>query len=287
MTPTRSGCAFRSMLFLPAHRIELLDKVPRWRPDVVIVDLEDAVAPADKEAARSTGVIGANLRRDGMTVIVRVNAPATPWFDDDLEAVRDSGAAGVAVPKVDDTEVLTYVASRLRGGPAAPVVVAGIETAAGVADARRILAGACTAAYFGAEDYTADVGGRRTPEDLEVLHARSEVVLAGRLAQVQVVDQAVVHLEDDEAYLADAQRGRDLGYAGKICVHPRQVALAHTVFTPTAGEVDAARRLVEAAAVGVVVVDGHMVDAVHVRLANQVLDRAAVACTPADEESSP
>lgn len=271
------------MLFVPAHRVELLDKVPRWGPDVVVVDLEDAVAPSDKAAAR-VSVIGADLRRDDVTVLVRVNPPGSPWFDDDVEAVRRSGAAGAVVPKADDPDVLAHVLARLEEGRDAPIVVAGIETAAGVSNARLILAGAPTAAYFGAEDYIADLGGRRTPEGMEVLYARSAVALAGRLAQVPVVDQAVVHLDDDVAFTADARRGRDLGYVGKICIHPRQVALAHEVFTPTAAEVQAATRVLEVAEAGVGVVDGQMVDAVHVRLARQVLDRAAASNTPTIQE---
>jgi citrate lyase subunit beta/citryl-CoA lyase len=159
------------------------------------------------------------------------------------------------------------------------VLVAGIETGLGVARARELLGtGAVTAAYFGAEDYIADLGGRRTPAGLEVLYARSEVALAGRLSTTQVVDQAVVALDDDGAFTADAEAGRALGYIGKLCIHPRQVALAHAVFTPTEAEVAAARRVVEAATgSGVAVVDGRMVDAVHVRLARQLLERAGAA----------
>lgn len=278
MTSTTPRTGFRSVLFLPAHRIELLDKVPRWAPDVVVVDLEDAVATSEKETARAAGVLDADLRRDATTVLVRVNPPGSPWFDADLDAASRSGAAGVVVPKVESCQVLAEVKGHLAADRDFPVVVAGIETAAGVARARQILAGDCTAAYFGAEDFIADVGGRRTPGGLEVLYARSEVALAGRLAQIPVVDQAVVRIDDD-AFTADARQGRNLGYAGKICIHPSQVALAHEVFTPSASEIDTATRVIEAAATGVSVVDGEMVDEVHIRLARQVLDRAARSTT--------
>lgn len=280
-TPQR---IFRSMLFIPGNRVELLDKVHRWGPDIVVIDLEDAVAAGDKDAARATGVLGADLRRDDVTVLVRVNPSGSPWFDHDLDAVRASGAAGVVVPKAEDPDVLAYVLSRLEEGRDLPIVVAGIETAAGVSNARQLLAGGPSAAYFGAEDYIADLGGRRTPEGMEVLYARSAVALAGRLAQVPVVDQAVVRLGDDAAFTADARRGRNFGYVGKICIHPRQVALAHEIFTPTAAEVQTATHVLEVASVGVGVVDGQMVDAVHVRLASQVLDRAAASNTPTIEE---
>ncbi len=270
---------FRSVLFVPGHRLELLAKVPRWRPDAVVVDLEDAVSAAGKDAARAA-VGEAELRVPGSTVLVRVNPPGTPWHEADVAAAVAGGAAGVVLPKADDPEAVTGFGDRLATAlGAGACLMVGVETALGVARAREVLAtAAVTAAYFGAEDYIADLGGRRTPGGLEVLHARSEVVLAGRLAGTPVIDQAVVALDDDGAFVADAEAGRALGCAGKLCVHPRQVALAHAVFTPSEAEVAAARRVVEAATtLGVAVVDGQMVDAVHLRLARQVLERAGAA----------
>jgi citrate lyase subunit beta/citryl-CoA lyase len=128
--------------------------------------------------------------------------------------------------------------------------------------------------YFGAEDYIADIGGRRTRAGAEVLYARSRVALAAHLAGLPALDQAVMDLADDEHFLADAAGGRDLGYQGKICIHPRQVALAHQVFTPTPAELSRAREIVAAGQSGVAVVDGQMVDEVHVRMARAVLARA-------------
>jgi citrate lyase subunit beta/citryl-CoA lyase len=271
--------SFRSVLFVPGHRLELLAKVPRWRPDAVVVDLEDAVSTADKDAARRA-VQDTELRVPGSTVLVRVNPPRTPWYEADVAAAVAGGAAGVVLPKADDHEAVTGLGDRLGGAVGAEAcLVVGVESGLGVARAREVLGtGAVTAAYFGAEDYIADLGGRRTPAGLEVLHARSEVVLAGRLAGTPVIDQAVVAVDDDDAFVADAEAGRALGYAGKLCVHPRQVALAHGVFTPSEVEVAAALRVVEAATTsGVAVVDGQMVDAVHLRLARQVLERARAA----------
>jgi citrate lyase subunit beta/citryl-CoA lyase len=273
---------FRSVLFVPGHRLDLLAKAPRWRPDAVVVDLEDAVAAADKDAARGA-VQETELHVPGSTVLVRVNPPGTPWHEADVAAAVAAGAAGVMLPKADDPEAVTRLGDRLATAVGAePCLVVGVETALGVARAREVLGtGVVTAAYFGAEDYIADLGGRRTPAGLEVLHARSEVVLAGRLAGTPVIDQAVVALDDDDAFVADAEAGRALGYTGKLCVHPRQVALAHAVFTPSEAEVAAARRVVEAATTfGVAVVDGQMVDAVHLRLARQVLERAGAAGIP-------
>ena len=259
----------RSLLFMPASRLELLAKVGRWQPDVVVVDLEDAIPDSEKEAARRR--LGeAELSLSGCPVLVRVNPNGTPWHDADVDAAMRSGAAGIVLPKAEAPEPVAALAKRLAGAPTSALVL-GIETARGIAAAREILATGVAGAYFGAEDYIADVGGRRTSAGLEVLYARSAVVLAARLAGVPAVDQAVVALEDDEAFRVDAEAGRDLGYSGKICIHPRQVALAHAAFTPGQAEVAAARKVVEAASNGVGIVDGVMVDAVHLRAAQQVL----------------
>ena len=266
--------SLRSLLFVPGHRLELLAKASRWQPDAVVVDLEDAVADPDKGAARQA-VAQADLAVPGSLVLVRVNAPGTPWHDRDVAACIGSGAASIVVPKAEDPAVIVGLQRRLEGSGREIGLLLGIESALGVARARELLATpGVDGAYFGAEDFLADMGGRRSANGLEVLYARSEVVLAGRLAGVPVIDRAVVAVEDDAAFTADADEGRALGYVGKLCVHPRQVPLAHAAFSPTDTEVAAARRVLEATADGVAVVDGQMVDAVHIRLARQVIERA-------------
>jgi citrate lyase subunit beta/citryl-CoA lyase len=235
--------SLRSLLFVPGHRLELLAKVPRWQPDAVIVDLEDAVAEPDKDAARQA-VAGADLAVPGSPVFVRVNAVGTPWHDRDVAACIESGAASIVLPKAEDLEVLVGLQRRLEGSGPEIGLLLGIESALGIARARELLATpGVDGAYFGAEDFLLDMGGRRSARGLEVLYARSEVVLAGRLAGVPVIDQAVMAVEDDAAFTADAEEGRALGYAGKLCVHPRQVPLAHAAFSPTDTEVAAARRV--------------------------------------------
>jgi citrate lyase subunit beta / citryl-CoA lyase len=267
----------RSMLFMPATRADMIAKIPRIAPDVAVADLEDAVPAGEKAAARPAAVtaIGALDPAARATVLVRVNPVGTPWFADDVAAAAASGAAGIVVPKLatqqDRHEIRQALAARSW---ADALIVAGIETALGVADARALLATGLSGAYFGAEDYIADVGGRRTPGGEEVLYARSAVGLAAHLAGIPAVDQAVVGLGDDEYFLADAARGQSIGYQGKICIHPRQVGLAHRAFTPTPDELAHARAVIAAGEAGVGVVDGHMVDDVHVRMARATLARA-------------
>ncbi|WP_308259579.1 CoA ester lyase [Pseudonocardia sp. H11422] len=273
--------ALRSLLFVPGGRADMIAKVGRSGPDGVVLDLEDAVAAGDKDTARRTVVEAlAELEVPASTlVLVRVNVPGSPWFADDVAAVAGTRADGVVLPKLERGGQLAELQALFahHDRPDA-VVVAGLETAIGVADSRELLtAGAAmgvVAAYFGAEDYVADLGGRRTAEGIEVLYARSRVVLAARLAGVIALDQVVVAVHDDDAFLADAERARALGFPGKLCLHPRQVALAHRVFTPSGEEVTHARAVLAAAADGAGLLDGEMIDDVHVRMARAVLARA-------------
>src|SRR5581483_660044 len=232
-----------------------------------------AVPEAEKDAAR-LAVAEADFTEAGTTVFVRINPPGTPWHELDIAACLDTAAAGILLPKGEDPCAVVALLDPLAKSAPDLSLILGVESAVGVARAREMLATGVAAAFFGSEDFLADMGGRRTAGGLEVLYARSEVALAGRLAGVPVVDQPVVALEDDAAFTADAETGRALGYVGKICIHPRQVALAHAVFTPSEAEVAEARRVLEATAGGVGIVDGLCVDAVHVRMAQQVLERA-------------
>jgi citrate lyase subunit beta/citryl-CoA lyase len=242
-----------------------------------VADLEDAVAAGDKERARDIAVaaIDALERSAPTTVLIRVNPVGTPWFDGDVAAAAGCAAAGIVVPKLATPHELGHVRQALAEHSwSDAVLVAGLETALGVADARALLSHGVSAVYFGAEDYIADIGGRRTRGGAEVLYARSRVALAAHLAGLPALDQVVTDLADDEHFLADAAGGRDLGYQGKMCIHPRQVPLAHQVFTPTPAELSRAREIVAAGLEGVAVVDGQMVDEVHVRMARAVLARA-------------
>lgn len=270
-TPLRA----RSLFFVPGGRPDMIAKLPRFAPDIAVLDLEDAVAADQKETAREVALAALDALEPmpQTTVLVRVNPVGTPWFEPDVAAVAGSAAAGVVLAKVESRDQVEAVHHALRPGA---VVVAGLETAVGVADARQLLNGV-TACYFGAEDYIADMGGRRTAAGLEVAYARSQVVLAARLTGAVPIDQAVVGFDDDARFMADAREGADLGYHGKICIHPRQVSLAHEAFTPTEDEVAHAHAVLEAGASGVGVLDGQMIDDVHVRTARAILKRAGSA----------
>lgn len=242
----------RSVLFAPGNRADLIAKLPRAQPDAVVIDLEDAV-PGTGEAKAAARPIARDAARDliaaapHLAVFVRVNALHSPFFEDDL-AVLTPELAGVVVPKLESAADVRRVAEALAARGLDLPLLAGLETGAGVWNAREIMAEpAVPWAYFGAEDYTTDLGGLRTPGNLEVLYARSHVALAARLTGVHALDIVVTRLQDEAAFREDAAQGRALGYGGKLCIHPAQVPLAHAIFGPTDADAERARRLLAAA----------------------------------------
>ncbi len=260
----------RSMLFAPAVRPDLLAKLPAAGADAVVIDCEDATPANAKSAARMNArAFSRTLADAGLQAMVRANPPTSSWFEQDIAEALTPAVSAVVIPKVEKAANLDRVDKALRGAGLPDLgVVAGIETVLGVADARALLAHPrVTAAYFGAEDFIADIGGRRTPGNQEVLFARSAVAIAARLAGIPVVDQVVIDFRNDEQFSAECQEAAALGYSGKLCIHPRQVVLANAVFTPSPEEIDRARRLLaaytESAAKGIAAIDfeGQMVDA--------------------------
>lgn len=277
----------RSMLFAPANRMDFIEKMPRWQADASVIDLEDGTPHDAKVAARATAADGVGrLRAAGLLgqIWVRVNAPASAWFEDDLQAAARMGIDGIVIPKVEDLATLARAEAILSDSeesrPVRPArLIAGLETAWGVHRAVEIAqTGERVAAiYFGAEDFASDIGARRTAEGLEVLYARSQIVLAARLAGIAAIDQVVLEIRDPARFLEDAGVGRQLGYTGKMCVHPSQVELAHHVFTPSSEEADWSRRLLRAyeaaerAGRGTIDFEGQMVDAPLLKRARAIL----------------
>ena len=273
----------RSLLFAPASRPDMCAKLPRSGPDGVVLDLEDAVAPAAKAEARGLARAAAvELRRlhPDLAIFARVNPPDTEWFADDVAEGLAAELTGVVVPKLESTDEVDRAQETLsQAGREHLRLLAGIETAAGVARAAEVLEHPrVDLAYFGAEDFITDMGGVRTDEGLEVLYARSQVALAARLAGVPVLDQVVTAFGDDERFLADAAVGRSIGYSGKLCIHPAQVPLANQCFSPSPEERERARALLatwdEAQARGEasVAFEGQMVDEPLARRARALLD---------------
>jgi len=274
----------RSVLIAPAVRADFIAKLPSRGADLLFLDCEDAV-PADAKAdgRRIVAESVPRLAAAGCQVVVRCNPIGSPWFADDIADGVTGETTAVVVPKVERLVDLDEAAAVLdRNGRAGIGVFVGLETALGVADARSLLAhDRVVGAYFGAEDFIADMGGVRTESNAEVAYARSHVAVAARLAEVPLVDQVVTNFGDDERFRREALEARNVGYDGKLCIHPAQVVLANEAFTPSEEEIDRARRLLDAyeasAARGLAAIDfeGQMVDEPLAVQARRLLTRVA------------
>jgi citrate lyase subunit beta/citryl-CoA lyase len=268
----------RSFLFVPANRPERFAKALASGADAVIIDLEDAVSPAEKSSARGQLADGLAQRStaDRARLVVRMNAPGTPFHDDDLillQQLAAQGLAGVMVPKAETVDNLRRVATAI--GPAGALLpliesVAGLDAADALARAPQVLRLA-----FGNLDFQADLGLACAPDEAELVPVRLAVVLAARRALLPAPVDGVTPGTQDMAQLQlDAARAQRGGFGGKLCVHPAQVAGVNAAFSPSAVQLEWAQRVLaafDAAGGGVFSLDGRMVDAPVVRLAQRTL----------------
>ena len=261
----------RSLLFVPGNRPDRFDKALAAGASAVIIDLEDAVAPADKAAARAA--VAAWLRPQHR-VILRINAAGTPEFADDLALCAAPGVAAVMCPKAERAETLAAITA---AGVSALVPL--VESAAGLANLAELAAApgvACLA--FGSIDLQVDLGMKDATED-ELLPFRLQLLLASRLAGIAApLDGVSTALDDTERLQLDVQRARRLGFGGKLCIHPRQLALVNAGMAPSAEELAWARRVLDAAGSAhgaAVAVDGKMDDKPVLLRAQALLREAA------------
>ncbi|MFE7967829.1 HpcH/HpaI aldolase/citrate lyase family protein [Streptomyces cellulosae] len=258
----------RTLLFVPGDRPDRFDKAVRSGTDLVIVDLEDAVAADRKEQARQAAADWPGLDD---RAVVRLNAPGAPWFEADLAMAAERGCT-VMVPKAEDPAVLGEIASRTAGHcPLIPLV----ETALGVERAHEVASvpGVVRLA-FGNVDLAARLGV--APDDsLALTYARSRVVLASAAAGIlPPVDGVTTAVRDLGALASDTGHARRLGFTGKLCIHPAQIGPVSDGFAPTDSEIRWARAVVDAGE-SVTTVDGHMVDKPVVERARGILARVA------------
>lgn len=250
------GGLARSYLFVPGNRPERFAKAMGSGADAVIVDLEDAVPPAEKEAAREAL---ANWLSPAASIVVRVNATDTPWFDDDLRLCEHAGVAAVMLPKAERVDQLERVIAYGRGAAILPLV----ETAAGFANLEGLAAGVgVQRLMFGSLDLQLDLGIEGDGDEL--LYFRSRFVLASRIAGVAApVDGVTAALGDESLLESDSRRGKRLGFGGKLCIHPCQVETVNRCYAPGEADIAWARRVRLAAARSAgaaVTLDGKMVD---------------------------
>ncbi len=265
----------RSVLYMPGSNARALDKGRTISADGLILDLEDAVAPDAKTQARAqicdalkTGGYG---RRE---IVVRVNGLSTPWGKDDLAEAGRFGADAILLPKVESAAEIRDAAAILdaHGAPAGLPIWCMIETPLGVLNAREIaFAGPrVECLVMGTSDLAKDLGAAHTRERLPMLASLGLCVLAARAARIAILDGVHLDLADDEGFAFSCRQGRELGFDGKTLIHPKTVDAANAIFAPSEAELAWARKIIAAhaeatkAGQGVVVVDGRLVENLHV-----------------------
>jgi citrate lyase subunit beta/citryl-CoA lyase len=256
-------------LFVPGDRPERFAKAAASGADAMIIDLEDAVAPERKVAARAA--LRPEALPGGIALFVRVNAAGTAWYDADVAALAGLALAGVMLSKAETAEGAARLAATLPDKS----VIALIESARGLASVREIAPHAARLA-FGSIDFCADLG--MTHEREMLLAARAEIVLASRLGGLPAPLDGVSTVLDAPAEVEEEARyARALGFGGKLCIHPRQIAPLRAGFAPTAAQIDWAERVL-AAGGGAVTVDGKMVDEPVRIQARQILNLSHESC---------
>ena len=267
--------AFRSLLFAPGNHARRVEKSLTLDADVVILDLEDAVAVAEKPATREKVVAAFRAPRRALGY-VRINAFDTPFCFEDLQAVVTRGVDGIVLPKVESPAQLVAVdwavaaLERARGLAQGGIdLMPIVETGRGMAALRDVARSGTRVRRlsFGAGDYTLDVGMRWTFEERELDHARTAIVVESRAAGLDPpVDTVFIHLGRPEPFRRSVELARDLGFQGKLCIHPEQVGPVNEAFTPTGEEIARSERYVaafeeaEANGSASIQVDGYFID---------------------------
>lgn len=271
---------FRSVLYIPGSKDRALDKARSLPVDAIIFDLEDAVSPESKIEAR--GTLKAALDQGGYGnryKIIRINGLDTEWGAEDIAALRDAPADAILVPKVNSAADIDAVQTLL--GNDTPIW-AMIETPASVLNSNEIAAHPALEGFVaGTNDLAKELNCRTRPDRLPMQMSLQMMLLAARGNDVIAVDGVYNQFKDEEGLLAECDQGRDLGFDGKTLIHPAQVAVTNECFAPSEAELDLARRQIEAfeevekSGQGVAVVDGKIVENLHVETAKKTLAKAA------------
>jgi citrate lyase subunit beta/citryl-CoA lyase len=272
----------RSVLYMPGANERALEKAKTIPADSLILDLEDAVAPDAKPAARDRVCAAASSDEYGLReVVIRVNGLDTRWGADDLRAAAAAGPAAVVVPKISSVADLAAVEKALEAGgaPDSTRIWAMLETPSGIFDARAIAASSERLAVLvmGTNDIAKELHAEHVPGRQPLLFALSTCLLAAREAGKVILDGVYNDIQNAEGFEAECVQGRQLGFDGKTLIHPSQVDPCNRVFAPSDEEVEQARRIIaafeeaEAAGKGVVTVDGRMIENLHVDNARRSL----------------
>ena len=275
----------RSVLYMPGSNARALEKARSLPADGLILDLEDAVAPDAKASARDQ-VRAAILAGDcaPREVILRVNGLATPWGHADLEAAATAGADAVLLPKVESADAVRQALAVLdgAGGPADLPIWCMMETPRAMLRAEEIASASprVAALVMGTSDLAKELHAAHTALRLPMITALSLCLLAARANGLAILDGVFLDLQDEEGFAASCRQGAELGFDGKTLIHPKQIEAANRAFAPGEEEIARARRIIEAheaaarAGKGVVLVDGRLVENLHVAEARRQVQLA-------------
>ncbi|GAA0284752.1 HpcH/HpaI aldolase/citrate lyase family protein [Rhodovulum strictum] len=270
---------FRSVLYIPASKARALEKARTLPADAIIFDLEDAVAPEEKRAARD--LLAEALREGGYGarfLIVRVNGLDSEWGADDVAAMRGVGADAILLPKVETTAQLDALGDAIPGVG----LWAMIETPRGVLNAPALAAHPRVGGFvMGTNDLAKELGCRTRSDRLALIASLSQCLLAARAHGIVAIDGVYNAFRHEEGLWAECEQGRDLGFDGKSLIHPDQIAIANATFAPTSEEIELSRRQIAAfdearkRGLGIAVVDGRIVENLHIVTARKTLAKAA------------
>ena len=267
MDPSDLGLC-RSILFLPASNPRAIEKARTLDADMVVLDLEDAVPEEDKAAAREAAVAATQEGFGGRMMAIRVNPGGSPYYGEDVVAVRRSAADFVILAKAESGKQVTDSAWLMQ-----KPLLAMIETPRAVIDAAAI-APAAKGLIAGTNDLSAGLGIATRTGRGGLVYALQRIVLAARAAGIPAFDGVYNRLEADDGLAAECMEGRAWGFDGKSVIHPSQIDVVNRVFSPNAEEIEAARRLIEAATDGAQRHEGRMIEAMHVQQAHAMIAKA-------------
>jgi citrate lyase subunit beta/citryl-CoA lyase len=272
----------RSALYMPGSNARAIAKARELPVDSIILDLEDSVADAQKELARSQACAAVATGGFGhREVVIRVNGETTPWHESDVRSVLLAAPAGIVLPKVESPAFVKRIAEAIeKHNPASPTKIwCMLETPRGILACNEILQAhpRLTVAVMGTSDLTRDLRALHTAIRLPLITSLGLCLLAARAHGVCILDGVHLNLEDESGFVEACQQGRELGFDGKTLIHPKQISACNAAFSPTPEEVESAKAIVSAYASarergqGVVVVSGHLVEKLHVLEAKRLL----------------
>ncbi len=271
----------RSVLYMPAANERALEKAKTIASDALIFDLEDAVSPESKDAARENAVKAASSGEYGKREItIRCNGLDTPWGAADIAAAAKSCASSIVIPKVGDAAAVDAVSKHLdaAGAPAEMLIWAMIETPSAIFNARSIAAHPRVAVLvMGTNDLVKELHAAQVPGRAPVISHLATALLAAREADKPILDGVYNDIKNAEGFRAECVQGMQMGFDGKTLIHPDQVAIANEVWAPGESEVEHARRVIEAfnaaraEGKGVVQLDGKMIENLHVANAERLI----------------